>query len=61
MRAVRSQPEIYLALEIVCTGRLWFKNFHPNPEKDAHLCRIISCDLLRTRIQRIWAYVLGCA
>ena len=45
--------------KIVCTGSLCFKLLHPSSDQDVHLCKRVSCNFLR--IQRIWAYLEGCA
>ena len=39
------------------TGRLRFKNLHPSPDRDVHIRKGSSCNLLH--IQRIWAYFWG--
>ena len=49
----------FTSLKVVCTGRIWIKNFHPSTDQNVNLCQRISCNLLC--IQRILAYFLGCA
>ena len=47
----------FTTTKIVRTSILWFKNLHPSPHKDVHLCKGISCKLFR--IQRVWHIFWG--
>ena len=51
--------QIYVTQKDVCSGGIWIKNLHPSTDQDVNLCQRISCILLR--IQRMLAYLLGCA
>ena len=55
----RPEPENHLTPKIICTGCLWFKNFHRISDKDVHLRERIPCSLFC--IQRVRAKFLGCA